>query len=150
MEFAGMAHLQAKLEPGVGERKERADVLLFFSSCISLVDVTVIDGQCPSHMGKAAKPLGAAAYKEREKLNKYEQQARSEGKKFFPLVFETTGGIGLAVRSSCGCLVTRLRQRWRRLLLVSFLSPSSRVLSLAKSSCVGRTWFSRGVGWRGG
>jgi len=89
-----MAHIKASVEPGVGDKQERADVLFHFSSSITLVDVTVIDNQCPSHMAKGAKALGAAAFKEREKMDKYEQKARSEGKTFYPLVFETTGGIG--------------------------------------------------------
>ena len=94
MEFGDMARLQTSLEPGVGEKKDRADVLFFFSSCIALVDLTVIHGQSSTHLGKASKALGAAVHAEREKMNHYDHLARSEGRKFFPLALETTGGIG--------------------------------------------------------
>ena len=92
--FAELARIQSVLEPAVGDGKERADIAFFFSSDITMVDVTVVHGQCPTHLSKASKVLGLAAWAEKEKLHHYERMAREEGKRFVPVVFETTGGIG--------------------------------------------------------
>ena len=72
------------MEPGVGDRKDRADVLFSFASCLTLVDLTVVDGQCQSHRGKVVKALAVAARAEQEKMDHYEDMAREEGRKFYP------------------------------------------------------------------
>ena len=109
MDFAEMSGVLATLEPGVGDRKDRADVLFSFASCLTLVDLTVVDGQCQSHRGKAVKALAVAARAEQEKMDHYEDMAREEGRKFYPLVLETTGGIGPRGKAFCASLVTRPR-----------------------------------------
>lgn len=93
-DLAGMANIEAWLEPGVGEERERADVLFCFASCNTLVDVSVVHILASTHRAKAAKPLAVAEAVETDKLNKYEQLAKREGRAFFPLVLESLGGIG--------------------------------------------------------
>ena len=94
--FAESASIQTRLEPAIGEGKERADIAFSFTSDITLVDVTVVHNQCPTHRSKASKALGLASWAEREKLHQYESKAREEGKRFVPVVFETSGGLGVA------------------------------------------------------
>jgi hypothetical protein len=92
--FAEMARIDSFLEPGVGEQRERADVLFSFSSCNTLVDLSVVHILSATHKSKATKKLAVAESIELDKINKYEEKAKSEGKAFFPLIMETTGGIG--------------------------------------------------------
>ena len=92
--FANSAGNQTRLEPAVGEGKERADIAFSFTSDITLVDVTVVHNQCPTHRAKASRALGLASWAEREKLYQYETKAKEEGKRFVPVVFETSGGLG--------------------------------------------------------
>ena len=92
--FANSAGIQTRLEPAVGESKERADIAFSFTSDITLVDVTVVHNQCPTHRAKASRALGLASWAEREKLYQYEAKAKEEGKRFVPVVFETSGGLG--------------------------------------------------------
>lgn len=94
MSFAEMARIDSLIEPAVGEQRERADVLFCFSSCTTLVDLSVVHILSQTHRSKAAKSLAVAESVELDKFNKYEEKAKSEGKAFFPLIMETTGGIG--------------------------------------------------------
>ena len=91
--FAGGA---VYVEPRHLEGK-RADAQIFFSTDTSLLDASVIHPASPYYAISttiASTHLGAARFRERQKHNKYDSQAKSEGASFFPFVLETYGGLG--------------------------------------------------------
>ena len=104
-----MSGVLATLGPGVGDRKDRADVLFSFASCLTLVDLTVVDVQCQSHRGKAAKALAVAVRAEQEKMDHYEDMARKEGRKFYPSSLKRPEGSALWGKAFCASSATRPR-----------------------------------------
>ena len=93
-QLARMSKVPTRLEPGVGGNRERADLEIAFSSCHTLVDVSVVHVQAPSISAKAVGYRAAAKWREQKKIRQYEDKARLEGKKFFPVVLESTGTLG--------------------------------------------------------
>jgi len=96
--FAGGA---VYVEPRHLEGK-RADAQIFFSTDTSLLDASVIHPASPYYAISttiASTHLGAARFRERQKHNKYDSQAKSEGASFFPFVLETYGGLALKALS---------------------------------------------------
>ena len=126
--FANSAGIQTRLEPAVGEGKERADIAFSFTSDITLVDVTVVHNQCPTHRAKASRALGLASWAEREKLYQYEAKAKKEGKRFVPVVYETSLGLGTLAVSFLETLFQecRWKLRWRFLAYSLLLSSQGR------------------------
>ena len=84
--YVGPTHFEGK----------RADAQIFFSTDTSLLDASVIHPASPYYAIStiASTHLGAARFRERQKHNKYDSQAKSEGASFFPFVLETYGGLG--------------------------------------------------------
>ena len=75
------------------------DAILYLLNKVLWVDASVISAVCPSNVAAAAKKIGAACCKrENEKNVKYLEPARAKGCDFKPLVFETHGRHGAAVR----------------------------------------------------
>ena len=106
--FAGGA---VYVEPRHLEGK-RADAQIFFSTDTSLLDASVIHPASPYYAISttiASTHLGAARFRERQKHNKYDSQAKSEGASFFPFVLETYGGLGrrLSVFGQAGQIICR-------------------------------------------
>ena len=76
--------------------EERPDALIILGGQRYLVDVSVVCPTNPSNVGHGQKMLGAAALREKEKNEKYEQQAAAIGAEFVPFVMEVTGALGEA------------------------------------------------------
>ena len=88
-----------KVEPRIdGEDKSRGDGLLYFHSQTSIFDLQVIDPAAKSYIIAAQQPLGAAVIGETRKRKLYEIRCKDEGHLFYPLIFESYGGIGVRCR----------------------------------------------------
>ena len=87
------------VEPRIdGEDKSRGDGLLYFHSQTSIFDLQVIDPAAKSYIIAAQQPLGAAVIGETRKRKLYENRCKDEGHLFYPLIFESYGGIGVRCR----------------------------------------------------
>ena len=127
--FANIANIPVRLEPRVGCVRNRADAVVAFASCETLVDVSVVHASAPSICPKVTRPLSAAAWREKEKFKHYEQDAIAEGKKFYPVVIETTGALGSGLKSffvslSQNYLISRLVLLLDRIPSLSSFAPS--------------------------
>jgi len=71
-----------------------------------LVDVSIRHPLAPSNVRRAQRPLATAKNGEREKIDKYEEDAQRMGFRFVPFVIETTGGWGPRARHLASELAT--------------------------------------------
>lgn len=73
----------------------RPDIRVNVGDKIYLLDFCIVHPSCPSNIAAARDhPLGAAGNAERRKNSKYSTLASSIHTEFFPIVFETLGGVG--------------------------------------------------------
>ena len=90
-----MLHTEVMTEQVVDHKDgSRVDAVFFFRAKPAMIDVTVVNPLANTYVPKAAVPLGAAKFRERQKNQKYEDRAREAKALFFPFVVEATGGLG--------------------------------------------------------
>ena len=76
------------------EDQKRPDANFYLHNRTIATDVSIIHPAAASYCKQAAKILGAAAIREKEKKRDYSDQALAEGLDFIPFVLETFGGFG--------------------------------------------------------
>jgi len=73
-----------------------------------MVDVSVIHPAAVTYIDHAQRPLGAAAFREREKETKYATLIADEKAEFVPFVMESTGALGRQAKQFLEKLVISL------------------------------------------
>ena len=73
-----------------------------------MVDVSVIHPAAVTYIDHAQRPLGAAAFREREKETKYATLIAEEKAEFVPFVMESTGALGRQAKQFLEKLVISL------------------------------------------
>ena len=76
------------------EDLKRPDIVFHLPSKVLATDISVTHPSAKSYVKVAARPLGAAAARERDKVREYGEKARQEGMAFLPFVMETYGAFG--------------------------------------------------------
>lgn len=85
-----------QLEPAqLGDNRTRPDTDSIIGNSRIVTDVSVVHPLAASHVSVAARrELATAEAREQAKRNKYDGMVQARGAKFFPVVLETTGGMG--------------------------------------------------------
>ena len=91
--LARMGNITTQVEVPLDDLK-RPDANFFLSSRTLAIDVSVIHPSAKTYRTAAARPLGAAAIREKSKCNAYEEKSRKEDLAFLPFVMETYGAFG--------------------------------------------------------
>ena len=73
-----------------------------------MVDVSVIHPAAASYVDHAQRPLGAAAFREREKERRYATLVAEEKAELVPFVMESTGAVGQQAKQFIDRLVLSL------------------------------------------
>jgi hypothetical protein len=94
--FATKSGAIVEIEPShcFSDNLLRPDLEIIMGSQRYFIDVTIISPTNPSNLSYGLKLLGAAAYKEKMKQNKYAKLSNEAGASFIPFVIESYGGLG--------------------------------------------------------
>ncbi len=122
------------------EDERRPDIDVQLGNQRFLIDVTVRNPTCPSHLVAASKKsLATAAAAEREKTTKYRDIAKDNDATFVPFAIETYGGIGDEANKFVITLIAvakKLQYTWAPSEIVSSIRHSIAVAIQKENACI--------------